>query len=402
MAPLFVACGWSPTNIPFGQGASIVNDASAGGTSPSSSLPNYARRTCPESRNPEMMSCDVLVRTNDGENAVEGLVPEDIQSAYRLPSSSRGAGSVVAVVDAYDDPKIESDLNVYRVHFGLPSCTTATGCFRKLNQLGEAGPFPAKTPNWSEEESLDVDMVSAVCPNCKILLIEANSNNATDLGAAVNEAVQLGAHVVSNSYGSTGSLGRFTREIASDFDHKGTVIVAAAGDAGYYGHEDHSPAGFPTVVAVGGTALTRGGGGERGWSEVAWALTGGGCNYYSKPMWQGEGRACQGRLANDVSAVASYDTPVAVYDTDPGTGLPRPWFLAGGTSVATPIIASIYALAGNAADEDAGESLYTKATSLFDVTAGSNGVCRIAVLCIAKRGFDGPTGNGTPDGIGAF
>ncbi len=342
--------------------------------------------------------CDALriIRTSQGlqpaASAPSGLSPTNLQSAYKLPSSSAGSGQTVAIVDAYDDPNAASDLAVYRSEFGLPACTTANGCFRKVNQSGGTS-YPSANRGWAEEISLDLDMVSAICPNCHILLVEASSSSLTNLGTAVNEAVALGANTVSNSYG--GSEGSGETAYASYYNHPGHIITASAGDSGY---GVSIPAAFNTVVAVGGTSLHTASN-SRGWTETAWSGTGSGCSaYISKPSWQTDS-GCSRRTVNDVSAIADPNTGVSVYDSYGGVG---GWLVFGGTSVSSPIIASVYALAGNASSVNAASSLYSHSSDLFDVTSGSNGSCGGSYLCTAQVGYDGPTGLGTPDGTGAF
>ncbi|GCF08928.1 S53 family peptidase [Dictyobacter arantiisoli] len=321
-----------------------------------------------------------------------GLSPANLQSAYKLPSSSAGSGQTVAIVDAYNDPNAESDLAVYRSQFGLPACTTANGCFKKVGQTGSTTSLPSSNSSWSEEISLDLDMVSAICPNCHILLVEAKSTSFSNLGIAVNEAVTLGANTVSNSYG--GSESSSETSYASYYNHPGHIITASSGDSGY---GVQVPAAFNTVVAVGGTSLSSSSN-SRGWTESAWNGAGSGCSsYISKPSWQTDS-GCSRRTVADVSAVADPNTGVAVYDTYGVSG----WLVFGGTSVSSPIIASVYALAGNASSVNAAQSLYSNTSSLFDVTSGSNGSCGGSYLCTAKSGYDGPTGLGTPDGTGAF
>ncbi|WP_126603148.1 S53 family peptidase [Dictyobacter aurantiacus] len=321
-----------------------------------------------------------------------GLNPTDLQSAYKLPSSTAGSGQTVAIVDAYNDPNAESDLAVYRSQFGLPACTTANGCFRKVDQNGGTK-YPRGNSGWAEEISLDLDMVSAICPNCHILLVEASSSSFTNLGTGVNTAVNLGANTISNSYGGNESSSETS--YASYYNHPGHVITASSGDNGY-GVE--SPAAYNTVVAVGGTSLSKSSN-TRGWSETAWNGAGSGCSaYITKPSWQKDS-GCSRRTVADVSAVADPNTGVSVYDTyGQGSG----WMVFGGTSVASPIIASVYALAGNASSVNAAQSLYSNTGSLFDVTSGSNGSCGGSYLCTAGSGYDGPTGLGTPNGTGAF
>ncbi|GLV55582.1 peptidase S8 [Dictyobacter sp. S3.2.2.5] len=320
-----------------------------------------------------------------------GLNPADLQSAYKLPSSTAGSGQTVAIVDAYDDPNAESDLAVYRSQFGLPACTTANGCFRKVDQNGGTK-YPRGNASWGQEISLDLDMVSAICPNCHILLVEGSSTSFASLGTSVNTAVKLGANTVSNSYGGNESSGETS--YASYYNHPGHVITASSGDNGY-GVE--SPAAYNTVVSVGGTSLTRSST-SRGWSETAWNGAGSGCSaYISKPSWQTDS-GCSRRTVADVSAIADPNTGVSVYDTYGSSG----WLVFGGTSVASPIIASVYALAGNASSVNAAQSLYTHTGSLFDVTSGSNGSCGGSYLCTSRSGYDGPTGLGTPNGTAAF
>jgi subtilase family serine protease len=321
-----------------------------------------------------------------------GLNPTDLQSAYKLPSSSAGSGQTIAIVDAYDDPNAASDLSVYRSRFGLPSCTTSNGCFKKVNQTGGTG-YPSANTGWAEEISLDLDMVSAICPNCHILLVEASSASFANLGKAVNEAVALGANAVSNSYG--GSESSSESSYASYYNHAGVVITVSSGDNGY-GVE--VPAAYNTVVAVGGTSL-RTSSSSRGWTETAWNGAGSGCSrYISKPSWQKDS-GCSRRTVADISAVADPNTGVSVYDTYGGVG---GWLVFGGTSVSSPIIASVYGLAANESSVNAASSLYSHTSSLFDVTSGSNGSCGGSYLCTATSGYDGPTGLGTPNGTAAF
>jgi len=320
-----------------------------------------------------------------------GYRPADLQSAYKLASATAGSGQTVAIIDAFNDPNAESDLAVYRSTFGLSPCTTANGCFRKVSQSGGTI-YPPSDTHWSEEISLDLDMVSAICPKCHILLVEANDSSFNNLGIAVNEAVKLNANVVSNSYGGLEFSGE-TR-FAPFYNHPGHVITASAGDSGY---GPQVPAAFNTVTSVGGTTLNRASN-ARGWSETVWSGTGSGCSaFISKPSWQTDSR-CNRRALNDVSADANPSTGVAVYDTFHESG----WLVFGGTSVSSPIIASVYALAGNASSLTYGSYPYSHRTSLFDVTSGSNGSCGGSYLCRAKVGYDGPTGLGTPNGRSSF
>jgi subtilase family serine protease len=323
-----------------------------------------------------------------------GYTPADLQSAYKLPSATAGTGQTIAIVDAFDDPNAESDLAQYRAQFGLSPCTTANGCFRKVNQNGAASPLPATDVGWAEEISLDLDMVSAICPNCHILLVEATTNSFANLAAAVDRAAALGAQAISNSYGG-GEIGSQTTE--PHYNHPGSAITASSGDSGF-GVE--FPASSPHVTAVGGTHLVRSTT-TRGWTETAWSGAGSGCSkVYAKPTWQTD-TGCSRRTVADVSAVADPATGVAVFDTFGVAG--GPWFQFGGTSVSAPIIASVYGLAGNVASVNYGSFPYSHTTSLFDVVGGSNARrCNPTYLCTAVAGYDGPTGLGTPNGSGAF
>jgi len=324
--------------------------------------------------------------------APAGYGPADLQSAYKLPSMTAGGGQTVAIVDAYDDPKAESDLAVYRSHYGLAACTTANGCFRKVNQSGGTK-APRANSGWAQEISLDLDMVSAVCPNCHILLVEATSASLTNLGAAVNEAATLGATVISNSYGGAESASDTSYDSAY-FNHPGVAITASSGDNGY-GVE--YPAASRYVTAVGGTSLLKSTA-ARGWNETVWSGAGSGCSAYDpKPSWQRD-TGCTQRTVADVAAVADPNTGVAVYDSYSAGG----WLVFGGTSVASPVIGSVYALAGNARTVAYGSSPYSNPGSLFDVTSGSNGSCGGIYLCTGVGGYDGPTGLGTPNGTAAF
>jgi len=314
--------------------------------------------------------------------------PADLASAYNL-DTSLGSGQTVALVDAYDSPTAEADLAAYRAQYGLPACTTANGCFRKVNQAGASSPMPAPNSGWAAEIALDVDMVSAVCPQCSILLVEANSSYTSDLGAAVDTAVALGAKFVSNSYGGGDSGGQ-----AYHFDHPGVVITASTGDSGY---GVSFPASAPTVTAVGGTRLIRSAS-TRGWTESAWSGAGSGCSsVFAKPAIQNlVSTGCASRAVADVSAVADPGTGVAVYHSGG-------WGVYGGTSASSPIVSAVYALAGAPGASDYPNTYpYQHSDSLNDVTTGYNGSCGSTALCTSRAGWDGPTGLGTPDGAAAF
>ncbi|WP_317443598.1 putative Ig domain-containing protein [Streptomyces collinus] len=330
--------------------------------------------------------------------APSGLSPANLHSAYNLPTSG-GSGLTVAVVDAYNDPNAESDLATYRSTYGLSACTKANGCFKQVSQTGSTTSLPTNDTGWAGEEALDLDMVSAVCPNCSIVLVEASSANDSDLGIAENEAVSLGAKFVSNSWGGSESSTQ-TTEDTQYFKHPGVAITVSSGDSAY-GAE--YPATSQYVTAVGGTALSTASN-SRGWSESVWHTsstegTGSGCSAYDpKPSWQTD-TSCAKRMEADVSAVADPATGVAVYDTYGGSG----WAVYGGTSASAPIIAGVYALAGTPASGDyPAKYPYAHTGNLYDVTSGSNGSCTTSYFCTARTGYDGPTGWGTPNGTTAF
>jgi len=327
---------------------------------------------------------------------VSGYYPCDLADAYSLPTQTGGAGQTVAIVDAFDDPNAEADLGVYRTKFGIAACTTANGCFRKLNQAGQQGPYPTGNTGWAEEISLDLDMVSAICPLCHIILVEAGSNSNGNLYIAENEAASLGGvNAISNSWGG-GEYPSETSDETTYFNHPGIMITVSSGDGGY---GVQFPASSRFVTAVGGTSLNVASNG-RGWAETVWSGAGSGCSAYeTKPSWQVDS-GCSKRMVTDVAAVANPSTGVAVYDTYGESG----WLVFGGTSVASPIVASVYALAGNAASLNYASQSYANTGELNDVTSGSNGTCSPspAYFCNGEVGYDGPTGNGTPNGTGGL
>jgi len=367
--------------------------------------PYPRRRLCAHAVRAGQVACDALVRTDSASQpgaittqaAPPGYGPTDLRSAYNLTGTGSGV-QTVAIVDAYDDPMAENDLAVYRKQYGLPACSTANGCFRKLDEHGGTA-FPQPDADWAGEISLDLDMVSAACAGCHILLVEASSAELGDLGTAVNQAVALGAKYVSNSYGGPEEPSMAAADDAY-FNHPGIAITVSSGDSGYGAQY---PATSRYVTAVGGTSLTRAAN-ARGWSESAWSAsrdegTGSGCSaLIAKPSWQTD-TGCATRTEADVAAVADPDTGVAVYDSFQAPG----WSVYGGTSVAAPLVAGIYALAGvpTSADHPALYP-YQHPQLLWDVMAGSNGSCGGSYLCVAGPGYDGPTGWGTPNGTAAF
>jgi subtilase family serine protease len=318
-----------------------------------------------------------------------GLGPAQLRDAYKITSNGSSA-ITIAIVDAFGYPNAETDLATYRSTFGLPACTTANGCFRKVDQRGGTS-FPRLDVGWEQETALDLDMASAICPGCKILLVEGDTNSFANLAAAVNTAASLGAHVISNSYGG-GEAGTASSEAA--YNHPGVAVTASSGDSGF-GVE--FPASSPHVVAVGGTSL-RTAATARGWTETAWSGAGSGCStVYAKPSWQHD-TGCALRTVADVSAVADPNTGVAVFG--PSSRNKSTFLVFGGTSVAAPLIGAVYANNGGAVSS--GSDPYAHTSALFDVAGGSNGSCSGSYLCTAVTGYDGPTGLGTPNGTTAF
>lgn len=390
-----------------------------------------------------------------------GLTPAQLASAYEYEPSTGGTGQTVGIVDAYDDPKIEEDLAQFDANYKLSSCTSANGCFEKVGQTGSTKALPAAdAEGWSLEIALDVETVHAACPNCKIVLVEASSASYRNLATAVNEAVALGATEVSNSYGGPEEGIEASEQAA--YEHPGVVIAAAAGDDGYddwdlvnkgqkaVGMPD-APASLPSVVAVGGTSLRLNAEGRRA-GETVWNnngpgdelgltghVSGGGCSTrFAAQPWQldapGFGSSgCGGkRLTADIAAVADPYTGFDIYDSDvcgsycKARGLGKGWATLGGTSLSTPLISALYALAGGGHGLSVPSlALYghlAEPSPLYDVTEGANGFCggeatsacgdpnathgpvdcEGTTACNAATGFDGPSGVGAPRGLGAF
>ncbi|HEY2475381.1 MAG TPA: hypothetical protein VGI19_11345 [Candidatus Cybelea sp.] len=315
--------------------------------------------------------CDVLIEPGGAHPMYAGWGASQLEKAYNLPTS-KGSGQSVFVVDAYDNPDVVSDFAQYRSTMGLPS-----GTINKYNQNGQMSNYPQGSPGWGVEIDLDVQMASASCPNCTVDLVEANSNSWSDLEAAEQEAVKLGATIVSNSYSGTGGS-------ESSYDTKGVTYLASAGDGGL---SLVDPATFDSVVAVGGTELSSGGGG-RGYSETTWPDSGGGCSSTSepKPSWQKKSKwakNCSFRMGDDVSAVA---VNAAEYDTYDEGG----WVTVDGTSISSPFCAGVFALAGNSTKQDGGRTFW--APKRHDKHLYEVGGVR----------FSDQGGFGSPDGTGAF
>ena len=323
-------------------------------------------------------------------NAVpSGYGPGDLLAAYKI---SGGSTTTIAIVDANGYANAEADLAVYRSQYGLPPCTTANGCFKKVNQNGVQGSYPREDTGWAQESALDLDMASAMCSTCKLVLVEANSATLANLATAVRTAAGMpGVTVISNSYGGS-ETGSATYESA--YNQPGKAVTVSTGDSGY---GTQFPASSPHVIAVGGTHLVRASN-ARGWAETAWSSGGSGCSAtYAKPSFQTDA-LCTKRMEADVSAVGDPNTGVAVYG--PVNRKNSGWLVFGGTSVSAPLIGGIYGVTGHTPTGAA--SIYANASQLNDVTSGTNGSCGGTYFCTAGAGYDGPTGNGTPNGTGPF
>jgi subtilase family serine protease len=323
-------------------------------------------------------------------NAVpSGYGPADLRDAYNITTNGT---TTIAIVDAYGYANAEADLGVYRAQYGLPPCTTANGCFKKVNQNGVQGSYPREDTGWAQEAALDLDMASAMCSTCKLVLVEASSATLSNLATAVRTAGKIpGVTVISNSYGGS-ETGSATYESA--YNQPGKAITVSTGDSGY---GTQFPASSPNVIAVGGTRLLRANN-TRGWTETAWSSGGSGCStVYAKPGFQSD-TLCTKRMEADVSAIGDPNTGVAVYG--PVNRKNSGWLVFGGTSVSAPLIGGIYGVTGHTPTGAA--SIYANRSSLNDVTSGTNGTCGGTYFCTAGAGYDGPTGNGTPNGTAAF
>jgi subtilase family serine protease len=354
--------------------------------------PPASRRVCPEFSTFSQASCLAMVRT--GLKSLPSLPPgakppglgaDDIRSAYEL-IGRRGQRRTVAITIAHHDPNLESDLAVYRRQFRLPPCTKVNGCLRVINQRGGTTPPSTTDPGWAFEESIDVDAVSAACPDCRILVVEADSAFASDLFPAVDQAVAQGAKFISNSW--VFPEASFETNFDFHFNHPGVAFTFGSGDHG--GVTQYPPAS-PYVTAVGGTTLTRADN-RRGWTESTWPGTGCGCSLYEpKPPFQHDTICPHNRTIADISAVAA---GFAVYDTFPTPFGSTGWLVADGTSISAPLVAGMYALAGNPAPGTFPNSYpYAHPRDFHDITTGSAGSFS------AGPGYDAPTGIGTPDGV---
>ncbi len=395
-------CQWAMGALAFTFGIAAASPVAAQAVQVERSGHTFHVAVCPRGNPHGTSRCFAHVVTDARGNPINGKLspnataapsgygPSDLRSAYNITSS--GTTTTVAIVDAYGYPNAESDLATYRAQYGLPACTTANGCFKKIDQNGGAS-YPRTDTGWDQEQALDLDMVSAMCPSCHILLVEATSSSYGNLATAVRTAGNYaGVTAISNSYGGSESG---TTSYESAYNQPGKAVTVSTGDSGY---GVQFPASSPHVIAVGGTTLVRASN-TRGWSETAWSSGGSGCSsVYAKPSFQTD-PLCTMRMEADVSAVGDPNTGVAVYG--PVNRASSGWMVFGGTSVAAPLIGGIYGVTGHGPGSASG--IYSAASSAFnDVTSGSNGSCGGTYFCTAQTGYDGPTGRGTPNGTTAF
>jgi len=388
-AAIFAACSGGATNstLPTGTSGGVAGAMAVGNGTMN------AQQVCSAvNLRPGYARCFAWIRTDVKPNRMQpdagSYGPSDLQTAYNLPSSTNGSGQIVGIVDAFGYPNAESDLGAYRSHYGLSACTTANGCFKKVDQNGGTN-YPPTNSGWDGEQALDVDMVSAICPNCHIVLVEATDNSFKNLAIAEKQAFAQGVGQVSNSYGG----GEFAKANTS-YKHKGVTVVASSGDAGYGAQQ---PCSWASVVCVGGTTLSK----VSPRTEASWIGAGSGCSaIVPKPSYQNDS-GCTMRSESDVSAVANPAFPVAVYLNGGFTAF-------GGTSVASPIIGAVFALAGNHAKNTTAKNIWNTGINpakLNDITTGGkNGNCpsQYLYICQPGTGYDGVTGWGSPNGVGAF
>ena len=319
--------------------------------------------------------CHSTQNTNVAASATyqNGLGARDLWSAYELQPPALGAlanGRTIAIVTAYPAPNAEQDLAVYRTAFGMPPCTSSNGCFKSINESPNS---TTVAPAWQMETDIDLAMASVGCPTCRLVLVQAASNTFSDLGVAEDAAAAQHPAAINNSFGAAESSG--SAALAAHWNHPGIAITASAGDA----QTPEFPATLPSVTAVGGTVLARDYFAVRGWSEAAWTNSGAGCSSLeARPDWQTTSYGCTSRAVADVSAVASANPGIAIYDKSAGG-----WIVVNGTSVAAPLVAGLYAAAGDYPGTATGAGgIYANASKLHPL--------------------DGAYSQGTPNGLGAF
>jgi len=322
-----------------------------------------------------------------------GITPAQMRTAYGFASvANLGAGQVIGIVDAYDDPNIEADLGVFSSQFSLPACTTGNGCFQKIYASGTQ---PSPNSGWAGEISLDVEWAHAIAPQAKIILVEAASQSNSDLWAAVDVAVQNGATVVSMSFGGPET----PKEVQADshFNVPGVTFIASSGDSG---HGAQYPAASPYVMGVGGTSLFVQSDGTYV-SETAWTGSGGGTSRFeAEPSYQMVVQTSGHRTVPDISYDANPSTGVPIYDSFGSSGTAN-WEQVGGTSMSAPQWAALVAIVnsvrvGNTLSPigTLPGALYSLTSDLNDIASGNNGRCPLQ--CHAGPGYDLVTGLGSP------
>ncbi|MEP6525860.1 MAG: hypothetical protein ABJA86_01750 [Nocardioidaceae bacterium] len=384
--------------------AGLTSSLPGASAAPRPTAAMHAERVCAKTVERGHATCfaEVLVNTSRAVPRTASpppgaLTPSQVQDAYKL-TGLLSSGRTVAIVDAYGYPNLNRDLKIYRTQFGLPACTKGNGCLKIMNQNGGTQ-LPAFNLGWAGEQALDVDAVSATCPDCKIIVVQANSNSFADLGKAVNTAAaKAGVVAISNSYGTSGGDAADS-SYGIYYNHPGIAVTASTGDSGYQGGS--YPASSRYTTAVGGTSLVTAGN-TRGWKETVWSGAGSGCSTYNAalPVQAGFDTGCTNRAMADVAAAADPNQGgLAVYF--PVSATTSTWAQVGGTSESAPIIASVYALSGHTGGYP-NALPYGHPAGLYDIKSGSNGTCPLTQWCNARVGWDGPTGVGTPHGKGAF
>lgn len=347
----------------------------------------------------------------------QGFGPPDLQAAYKIDPSKLATATAptVAIVDAYGYAALEADLGIYRAQYGLPACTKANGCLRVVDQNGQSTslpPDPPTTDDWRVETALDIDMVSAACPKCNILVVQATDNMGDGLDVGQNAAAALGATVISDSWGGAESTAAPAATSGEEvyFDHPGIAIFVSAGDDGYNdqlvaqaaARGPDYPGTSAHTIAVGATHLVKDPTTTRGWTETTWAPVAGdptrgaggsACSLsIPKPAYQ-MASPCAFKATTDIAAVGDPQTGVAVYTSAVAGG----WTVVGGTSASSPFVAAIFAATGNGG-QTSGAFIANNVAKLNDVLSGTNGTCGTqTLLCNAAKGWDGPTGFGTPN-----
>jgi subtilase family serine protease len=350
---------------------------------------------CAKPTRPGEMACfavaladaDGKMLTSTKAHPLVGFNAADVQKAYNL-TGLKSHGATVAIVDAFGYPTLESDLATFRKNNGLPPCTTKSGCLTVMNQHGGSEPPPPNS-GWDLEQALDLDMVSAACPDCKIVMVQANRNFNVSLGIAEDRAAkQPGVVAISNSFGGN------PRRNEHFFNHPDIAVVASTGDSGWMQYAAY-PASDTHVIAIGGTSVFKDTS-KRGFHESAWAGAGSGCSRPNRPpKYQTRVKTtCETDATADVSGPADPSNGGLLIVYNGAT------HQVGGTSESSPFIAAVYALSGHH-NNYPGKLPYRDPGDLYDVTTGSNGTCG-PILCEAGKGWDGPTGLGTPNGVTAF